>query len=417
MWADGEEIGKQIIPGGGSDGFSEDYGLSSTAGLQAAQSGSSENYTLNHGFWFPGVSGQTGACCLNDFSCLLTSDLECISMGGTYLGDGTDCGEVVACCLPDGSCQEMSANCCLEMGGTVSISATCLGDNDGSGIDDGCELEYVLKWEQLPDTTANNLYLPNTYGGLYTPEQIGLNANEWICTESGDIRKIEIWGFLSGDDISSFQMRLGIYSNVTADQNQYGNYDMPGDLLWSGNFGYEYELVAESLSTAYYYPEYDITGPYTGNLYLITIYLDEGEFTQQGTLAEPVTYWLATQAFVGSMVAGLGWISSSEQENASATYITADLMPIPSGREWFLLDYPSGHAFDGQPLDLAFRIYGVGIDDFCQGICGDANNDNSLNVSDAVFIAKYIFSGGGEPLPVKACGDVNADGKVNVSDG
>ena len=52
----------------------------------------------------------------------------------------------------------------------------------------------------------------------------------------------------------------------------------------------------------------------------------------------------------------------------------------------------------------------------CDGECGDANKDTKVNVSDAVFLINYVFSGGDEPRPVKACGDVNNDTKVNVSD-
>ncbi len=52
----------------------------------------------------------------------------------------------------------------------------------------------------------------------------------------------------------------------------------------------------------------------------------------------------------------------------------------------------------------------------CQGLCGDANDDQAVNVSDAVWIINYVFIGGAEPEPVLACGDANGDGAVNVSD-
>ncbi|NIP44182.1 MAG: hypothetical protein GWO41_03830, partial [candidate division Zixibacteria bacterium] len=52
----------------------------------------------------------------------------------------------------------------------------------------------------------------------------------------------------------------------------------------------------------------------------------------------------------------------------------------------------------------------------CQGLCGDANNDGSVNVSDAVYIINFVFVGGGAPQPVQACGDANSDASVNVSD-
>ena len=47
--------------------------------------------------------------------------------------------------------------------------------------------------------------------------------------------------------------------------------------------------------------------------------------------------------------------------------------------------------------------------------CGDSNQDSAVNVSDAVFIINYVFTGGAAPVPYYA-GDVNCDTTVNVSD-
>ncbi len=53
----------------------------------------------------------------------------------------------------------------------------------------------------------------------------------------------------------------------------------------------------------------------------------------------------------------------------------------------------------------------------CQGRCGDANNDGSVNVSDAVFVINYVFIvGSPPPQPIPACGDANNDASINVSD-
>lgn len=48
-------------------------------------------------------------------------------------------------------------------------------------------------------------------------------------------------------------------------------------------------------------------------------------------------------------------------------------------------------------------------------ICGDANSDNKVNVSDAVYIINFVFSGGTAPNPLQSC-DGNCDDKCNVSD-
>jgi hypothetical protein len=48
-------------------------------------------------------------------------------------------------------------------------------------------------------------------------------------------------------------------------------------------------------------------------------------------------------------------------------------------------------------------------------MCGDANNDQSVNVSDAVSIINYVFVGGMPPNPIES-GDCNCDSTCNVSD-
>jgi hypothetical protein len=56
-----------------------------------------------------------------------------------------------------------------------------------------------------------------------------------------------------------------------------------------------------------------------------------------------------------------------------------------------------------------------GIGDACEYICGDANNDGAVDISDVVYLVAYIFSGGSPPLPLLA-GDANCDSMVDISD-
>ena len=50
-----------------------------------------------------------------------------------------------------------------------------------------------------------------------------------------------------------------------------------------------------------------------------------------------------------------------------------------------------------------------------QYLCGDANGSGTVNISDAVYLIAYIFSGGPAPNPLVA-GDANCSGTVNISD-
>src|SRR5215470_3293182 len=74
--------------------------------------------------------GPTGACCLPDGSCQITTEADCQTKSGVYKGDGTTCAE----CGPPG---EPTGACCLPNGGcTVTTEADCIakkGDYKGDG--------------------------------------------------------------------------------------------------------------------------------------------------------------------------------------------------------------------------------------------------------------------------------------------
>ncbi|MCX6832480.1 MAG: dockerin type I repeat-containing protein [candidate division Zixibacteria bacterium] len=51
--------------------------------------------------------------------------------------------------------------------------------------------------------------------------------------------------------------------------------------------------------------------------------------------------------------------------------------------------------------------------------CGDANSDEEIDISDAVFIIAYVFSGGQGPADCNYAngqGDANGDGGVDIAD-
>jgi hypothetical protein len=58
---------------------------------------------------------------------------------------------------------------------------------------------------------------------------------------------------------------------------------------------------------------------------------------------------------------------------------------------------------------------GDGIGDPCDYLCGDADGNLIVNISDVVHLISYIFGGGSEPSPLMA-GDCDCNELVNVSD-
>jgi len=48
-------------------------------------------------------------------------------------------------------------------------------------------------------------------------------------------------------------------------------------------------------------------------------------------------------------------------------------------------------------------------------LCGDANTDGKISISDVVYLINYLFKNGPSPNPFEA-GDDNCDGKISISD-
>ncbi|MCB9855564.1 MAG: hypothetical protein H6818_07725 [Phycisphaerales bacterium] len=72
-----------------------------------------------------------GSCCLGDGSCVdvTNGDTECMGLGGTYNGDGTNCATTIcggACCLANGSCVDAltGSDCVDNIGGTYQGNGT-----------------------------------------------------------------------------------------------------------------------------------------------------------------------------------------------------------------------------------------------------------------------------------------------------
>jgi len=99
-------------------------------------------------------------------------------------------------------------------------------------------------------------------------------------------------------------------------------------------------------------------------------------------------------------------------------YASLQVLDVSDPTTPTLLAGTGGPGFTGVEMDGSY-IYVAGGYGFMiyqmATVCGDANDDGTINVGDPVYIIKYVFAGG--PAPSWICkADANGDGMVNVGD-
>jgi len=104
---------------------------------------------------------EYGACCyspaggpgLNE-TCIVTTLADCNNLGGTYYGDGSQCGGMEACCLKNGTCMDADALCCMnELGGTPQGPGTACTQTEACCFTDGtCDMVDPLCCDELGGT-------------------------------------------------------------------------------------------------------------------------------------------------------------------------------------------------------------------------------------------------------------------------
>jgi hypothetical protein len=81
---------------------------------------------------------------------------------------------------------------------------------------------------------------------------------------------------------------------------------------------------------------------------------------------------------------------------------------------WHFNESSGDTVFDATGNNNHGILNGVRRND-CSYLCGDANYDATVDISDVVYLIAYIFSGGLAPEPLEA-GDANCDQSVDISD-
>ena len=195
-----------------------------------------------------------------------------------------------------------------------------------------------MHYPQLPDITFGALAVNATDWRIL--------ADDFLCTQSGPITGIHIWGSWLNDFSGTPTFTLGIWSDIPKGDPD-PTFSHPGNQEWWGIFSpgqYEERLYAEVPQDFYDPSQNQVTG--TCSLrYQYNFGVDPQEaFTQEkGTV-----YWLSVETYVpGPNAYPFGWNTSADHWNDAAVWGLN--LPATPPLVWQELRYPAA-----QGLDLAF---------------------------------------------------------------
>lgn len=197
----------------------------------------------------------------------------------------------------------------------------------------------------------------------------------------------------------------------------------------TGNGGDDWDYGGEDPSEGYVGSNvygYNLNGDYENNIFGKN--LDSPPLDCSGMENIHLKFWrwlgvdrpAADHAYIKVSTDGSVWTTVWTNESAirdnSWIEVELDISTLADNQPTVYLRWTMGPV-DGQDRCCGWNIDGVQVlSTACVTyICGDANGDAIVNVSDAVNIINYIFVGGDPPNPLEA-GDCNCDQTVNVSD-
>jgi hypothetical protein len=215
------------------------------------------------------------------------------------------------------------------------------------------------KWMSWPDTLPTGIDVNATASPLGGPQF--LLADDFLCTQSGPIQMIYVWGSWRRDqyplgDPGAVDFTLSLHLDNPAGP---GGFSEPGPLLWMRDFHpgeFQFLQWAANLQEGWLDPP-DAYVPFGDTVcWLYEFPLMPGEFYQEGSPDFPVIYWLDVQARPHESGTKFGWKTSETQWHDDAVWTQGTEPPVEPWRE---LHYPPGHPWAGNSLDLAFAITGA----------------------------------------------------------
>jgi hypothetical protein len=208
----------------------------------------------------------------------------------------------------------------------------------------------ITKFKQSPDASPRGL---DVLAGPYTnAAQATMLADDFICTQTGPISDIHVWGSWLNDKVDPrATFWLGIWSDVPKAGTVPSH---PGELLWWQQFSPgQYRSAVDK--TVQFEQFYTPTTPprVLGQDHQIWKYdfFPQNPFTQTGTPNQRTNYWLSV-VVSNSPGKFFGWKTTPDHYNDVAAFVPAQLGPIFPAitLPWQVLPGP------GQGKELAFMI-------------------------------------------------------------
>jgi hypothetical protein len=208
-----------------------------------------------------------------------------------------------------------------------------------------------LKWLQVPEQGEEGVDVDNTDFTL---------ADDFVCTASGPITDIHIWGSFVNDQLppegpGGLIFTVSIWSDVPAGVD--ASYSHPGQLLWSRTFspgGYNAgKIWSVSPGEWWHYPVPATWIPAADqNIYQFDFYPHTNQFIQ----VEGTVYWLAVKySYPAISSFEFGWKTTPAAWNDDACYYDPANSPI----FWKDMVYPPQHQWASESLNLSFALSGV----------------------------------------------------------
>jgi hypothetical protein len=196
----------------------------------------------------------------------------------------------------------------------------------------------------------------SVYGVDVMATQPYILADDFLCTQTGPITDIHIWGSWYHDLVDyNVTFILSIHADIPAGP---GDYSRPGEVLWAKVFepgSYTMRSYMAELEEGFMIPPQSYEFPADHVCWQYNFFIPESEaFVQRGSSSEPVVYWLDVQAIGGGgTFTRFGWKTSPDHWNDDAVWGQGQ---EPYTGPWYELRYPPGHEWYGQSIDLAFVI-------------------------------------------------------------